>query len=316
MNRNEIIFENLEQIEASVQRLRDDLGYITLSEVKSRLQADTVGRVDFSTVSLASFLVEEDADGVPTFPDLDDISDEDLARAVSRWLRQHVHDNMVGRNEAKFKVSLWSPKGDTHIYSGRFIARRVERPAEHTAPAGTIASGPSMRFTQNGVLPPEAAVWQALGGSYVNFVALMQTGYSHLFGLQNSAIVVLNGDNQRLRKTLESAYGDLAKLRIGTFEAETEQGRDSASTKVREELGKQFIAELGALGRVVAGAKLGLPAELAELIELVNATPELAEAIRDPEVRKVLRDDKTRKELAALLKLAAAAPPTTEKPEN
>ena len=306
MNPSEIIFENLDQIEASVQRLRDELGYITLSEVKSRLRADTVGRVDFTAVSLASFLIDDDADGVPTFPDMDAITDEDLARAVGRWLRQHVHDNLIGRSEAKFKVSLWSPKGDTHLCSGRFIARRAERPMD--SPAGTFASGLPSPFPANGVLPPDAAVWQALGGSYVNFVTMMQSGYAHLFGLQNSAIVVLNGDNQRLRKTLESAYGDLAKLRIGTFEAETEQRRDQASAKVREELSRQFISELGSLGRVIASAKLGLPAELAELIELVNATPELAEAIRDPEVRKVLRDEKTRKELAALLKIAAATP--------
>ena len=48
-----------------------------------------------------------------------------------------------------------------------------------------------------------------------------------------------------------------------------------------------------------------LDAALAERMELER---ELAEAIRDPEVRKVLRDEKTRKELAALLRLAAQTP--------
>ena len=47
---------------------------------------------------------------------------------------------------------------------------------------------------------------------------------------------------------------------------------------------------------------------MVELFETVNASPELSETLRSPEVRKLLRDEKTRKELAELLKMAAATP--------
>lgn len=85
---------------------------------------------------------------------------------------------------------------------------------------------------------------------------------------------------------------------------------------MREELGRQFISELGTLGRVVASAKLGLSPELVELFETVNASPELLDALRSPDVRRLLKDEKTRKELAELLKMAAAAPTETPPANN
>ncbi len=44
-----------------------------------------------------------------------------------------------------------------------------------------------------------------------------------------------------------------------------------------------------------------------ELAEIVNASPELLEAMKNPAVKNILRDEKTCKELAALLILAAYA---------
>ena len=55
-----------------------------------------------------------------------------------------------------------------------------------------------------------------------------------------------------------------------------------------------------------------------ELAEIVNASPELLEAMKNPAVKKILRDEKTRKELAALLVMAAQAgeAPANPPPSN
>ena len=312
----EILFEDLDATDRRIVQLADDIGYVTLSEVVSRNTNALLGRVDFTTTALAPFL-SDPADGFNfQHPQPEATGNEELAAAVSAWVRRFVGENMAGRRSCKFKLCIWGPKGDTLLYSTRFVARRAQPDPEgdddEDRPAGITPPGPTMPVAPSGILPPEAMSWQALSGGYVHFVSLLQNGYAHLFGLQNSAIGALSGDNQRLRKTLEDAYGDLAKLKIGTFEVEHGQRQEVADSRVREELGKQFISELGSLGRVVASVKLGMAAELVELVDLVNTTPELAEAIRDPEVRKVLRDEKTRKELAALLKLAAAPPPKTD----
>ena len=69
------------------------------------------------------------------------------------------------------------------------------------------------------------------------------------------------------------------------FEAESSLRGDDGEGRVREELGKQFIAELGGLGRVLATAKFGMAPEMIELAEIVNASPELLEAMKNPAVK-------------------------------
>jgi hypothetical protein len=57
---------------------------------------------------------------------------------------------------------------------------------------------------------------------------------------------------------------------------------DDGEGRVRKELGKQFIEELGALGGVLATAKFGLAPKMTELAEIVNASPERLEARKNP----------------------------------
>jgi hypothetical protein len=57
---------------------------------------------------------------------------------------------------------------------------------------------------------------------------------------------------------------------------------DDGEGRVRKELGKQFIEELGARGRVLATAKFGLAPKMTELAEIVNASPERLEARKNP----------------------------------
>ena len=63
---------------------------------------------------------------------------------------------------------------------------------------------------------------------------------------------------------------------------------------------------------MLATAKFGMAPEMIELAENVSASPELLEAMKNPAVKKRLRDEKTRevhpdRELAALLVMAAQA---------
>ena len=154
---------------------------------------------------------------------------------------------------------------------------------------------------------PDPRTWRALGEGYQNFIALVQSSYQHPANLQNAHITSTSGQLAPTQRSNENIVGERTKLKIGVFEAESSLRGDDGEGRVREELGKQFIAELGGLGRVLATAKFGLAPEMIELAEIVNASPELLEAMKNPAVKKILRDEKTRKELAALLVMAAQA---------
>jgi hypothetical protein len=316
---HDIRFEGLETTDRRLRELADDLGYVSLAEVTGRHSCEALGRADFTVTDLAPYLGEADPselDGLGELGELREIGDlsdpgnEDLARAASRWVRQVAAANMAGRAQAKFKVSLWRPKGDALLHSARFLARNpLHLDGDEGEDFPLIpAPSPTVSAPMPGVMvSPEERVWAALGEGYTRLIALAQGTYSHIAGLQNTAIVSLNGQNQRLQRVVEELSGDLIQIKIGAYEVESGRRTDDGEAKVREELGRQFISELGTLGRVVASAKLGLSPELVELFETVNASPELLDALRSPDVRRLLKDEKTRKELAELLKMAAAA---------
>jgi hypothetical protein len=226
-----------------------------------------------------------------------------LADAAVRWIKHMADQNMVGQREGKFKVNLWKGKGDKVIYSSRFLCTNTDYEEPLVAvPAPTVPlPGP------NPDTSPDPRTWRALGEGYQNFIALVQSSYQHLANLQNAHITSTSGQLARTQRSNENIVGQLTNLKIGVFEAESSQRGDDGEGRVREELGKQFIAELGGLGRVLATAKFGLAPEMIELAEIVNASPELLEAMKNPAVKKILRDEKTRKELAALLVMAAQA---------
>lgn len=305
-------FDGLEETDQRIHQHRDDIGYVTVHEVLDRNRNEQLGRVYFNAVDLAPFLSDDDEpDDGGELGDLSDLgtgpTSEDLARAGSRWVRHIVATNMVGRAEAKFKASLWRPKGEGQFHSARFVCRNLEvddTPPLVVPPPTVVPPQPTI-----GEALPEGRAWRALGEGYTHLIGLLQQSYAHLAALQNTTVSNQNHQILRLQKVLEDVMGQLTKMKVGMAEVDLHRREDDGETKVREELGKQFISELGTFGRVVAAAKFGMAPELVELAEVVNASPELMDAMKSPEVRKLLKDEKTRKELAELLMMAAKTPP-------
>jgi len=304
-----LAYDGLEPIEQQIRRFGSEIGYLTLHEVLDRKTYEQLGRVDYDADSLGAWLAPDDEDDDDALGDLDSPEPE-LPVAAMRWLRFQAEANMSGRDEAKFKVSLWKPKGGGVYFSARFVCRDTDRDDEPGPVAPTLPLPPP---ADDGA--PEGRAWRALGDGYAHLAALFQQSYAHLAGLQNTTIGNQNAQILRLQRVLEEVAGELIKLKVGLHEVDSTHRSEDGEARIREELGKQFISELGTFGRVLAGSKLGLAPELVELSEIVSASPELAEALKTPEVKKMLRDEATRKELAALLQFAArggATPPPAQ----
>lgn len=273
-----------------------------------------------------------------------DATPADIARAAVRWVQETAGAQMNSTRRRKFKLSAWSPKGDRLIYSARFSCENpdwdtaeedddleerrrppvlvpgsggltvLRNPANPAAAATPPASDkPSAAMVMLEAIP-EGRVWKALGGGYEHLLTLYERGFGGLSELQNDALSMMGGQNRRNQVIIESLADRLITLRVGTELAENEGREEAASSRVNQELGKQFISELGGLGRVVATAKFGMAPEMVELADIVTASPELMDAMRRPEVLKMLRNEKTRKELASLLVAASAVPDSPEPP--
>lgn len=350
----DLVFNDLTDTERRIHELRAEIGYIALCEIVDRNNDRVLARVDFNTGHLAGYLrddrppisranrgvepagdeeeeeseaEDEDDESGEDDPRLADLglpdsslpSLEQLAHAAVRWVRYTVAANMGGEREREFKLRVHTAKGHRTLHACRFSVRNLDRgddPVPHNvvafpAPAPTVQAAVAAPGGDN---LPESRTWRALGEGYTNFIGLIQATYAHLANLQNTALSNQDQRIQHLQTGLNSVTGELVKLRVGLAEAGNLERQEVNDSRVREELGKTFIAELGTLGRALATSRFGMPPELAELAEIVTSSPELSEAIRNPEVRKLLRDEKTRKELAAMLTVAATTPDPTPPP--
>ncbi len=306
----DLTFEELEPAERRIARIAEDVGYITLCECLDRNHEETVARVEFNGADLAPFLVDPDGDGTEDDPDGEDPTPEQLAVGAGRWLRFVARANMGGRRLGRFKLRAMNPKGEKTLFSARFLCRNADSDDNDQDAGSDVIPAPSPTVTApSGEVQPEGRSWKALGDAYTSFIALLQSSYTHLAGLQSATIVNQNNKEMRLQGVLEGLTADVIALKVGVSEANVGQEREDGAAKVREELGKTFIAELGTFGRAVAAAKFGMAPELAELMDVVQASPELLDALKSPAVRQMLKDEKTRKELAELLNLAAKAGP-------
>ena len=333
----ELIITGLDVTDTCLHAFRDDIGYLAVSEVTDRNRSIAGARVDFSGVALAPWLKRDTADeDEPEDDDNDEQEDDDeddepaglgdaldrnvvdpamLAIAARRWVRESAASLMGGRAHVKFKIGLWTPRGQTLLHSSRFEVKNpnagrkeadeeAEVEAERKAAAKVRDLTPTVLPAPQrpGPFPPEERIWQSLGDGYANLIALSQSTYSHIAKLHGAEIVSLTDQNRRLLGTVE-----LRHVHVGTAEQEREEVRDAGDAKVREALGVQFIQELGSLGRALAASKTGIPPELADVVGALGTSPDLMEALKLPEVRALLNDEATLKELAQLLRNVAAA---------
>ncbi len=348
---SELLLTGLDVTDKCLHDFRDDIGYLAISEVTDRNRSITGARVDFSGVALSPWLKRDSTDDDEPEDDDDEEQEDDdaepaglgdaldrdvvdtamLAIGARRWIRESVGSLMAGRPHVKFKIGLWTPRGQTLLHSSRFEARnpnagRKEADEEADVEAERKVAAKLRDLTPTvvappprpGPFPPEERIWQSLGDGYANLIALSQSTYSHIAKLHGAEIISLSDQNKRLLGTVEALSADLRHVHVGTAEQEREEVRDAGDAKVREALGVQFIQELGSLGRALAASKTGIPPELADVVGALGSSPDLMDALKLPEVRALLNDEATLKELAELLRnvakatSAAKAKPTTE----
>lgn len=323
-----LCYDALEPLEKRIRQVRKDIGYVSLSETLDRKTYENLGRVDFNETSLAPYMLDVEMPEFEEAGELPDLAaeqeDEDptlrLAEAACRWIREMVANNMHGREEGQFRLFVWRPKGDQAIFTARFgctdagyVAPVVPRelvvvPTDPKLVAN-VEMTPERILAREAV--PEGRVWGALGAGHAQLIELTQKTYGHLATLQNLTINNQNTQILRMSKVIEDMAGERVKLIAGVAEDVQTRRTEGEESRVREELGKHFISEIGTFGRVIAQAKFGMSPELIELAELVSSTPELMETMKRPEVRALLREEKNRKELAQMLALAAGVAPST-----
>lgn len=280
----EIVEPPRHQLTLLLHEHADALAYVVLAEVLDRKARRAAGRLDLSALDLGS--PEGRADR--------------LAHQVLAWVQARLAEEQPQGSGITYMLKLYG-SGGRYLRSLSFPVRwsdpRPQRPprrrstnlpAPPTAPAVTVLTVPLDPQSL-----PEARVWRALGAAIEHLLDTMTRSTGEIVDTQSRLIARQSGQ-------LEAAWaliGALAeRLAAERLERATEQRAarwEDRRARARAELVAAFLGELARVVEAMPGAATISPAR-ADLLALLEATPELEAALRDPTVRARLQDPMTR----------------------
>lgn len=286
----------VDRLRAKERVLNESADYLTL--VERGAKEEQVERVE---------LVDPDHEGGP-------------AVRYSRWdqvleavdrLRQLAIDNAMPSGVTSYRLAVYSPKGDTRLFTGSFLVR------QHGSKVGDPAA--------YGVEEAKASAHVAMT---TELTAMMRE--THYFMRQGMQLVMVTlRDVQAMGQVHQRAQADrLAEVErnyhklIDQQATERQRQSDDLARKERIQAGRQMfdtfmgsVKELGQAYMVAEHPELtGLDPELLKLARELPA--DMVAQLKDPALRKLLQDDDFRKQFIGMLKAVAAQvqddPPTAD----
>ena len=318
MNRDRFSYEGLDAIEQRLVRLCDDIAYIVIQDRTVPRKDETLGRFDFEVADATPYLVTPST-GDPE-DELwldDDMQSEDgepsskqIAEAACRWLRDISERCTVGETYRRFRVKAWGPKAYRMVDSGQFVCRNhdadLDLPHEESAP-----TMPEPDFDKAAVRGAARGI-QALGEFYAQWGNIVIGGISQLQGINNSMTARLHKQLQESRDQVDQLVGSVLEYRFNDATAAEVHKADAREVDARTTLARNAIEQVGQAARALL-TQQAVPGDLTEVIGVMGQSPELLEALRDPDVRSLMQDPANLGHLAKLLKQAAAQAPQPQK---
>ena len=262
-----------------------------------------------------------------------------LAEAMVGWVTQGCGLALGKRRSATFQVQGWIPKGMATVFAMRVTATNNEADEddgeEDDAAEKSRDDAPTVEYPSPLPPPPLPEVsdsnWTQLGAHYRTFMDLNQHALTVIHHANRVALATqqdghrhviksLGNVTEDLRRQLDHSFGEIRRRdeyiaeRTGRFldikitaaemNLDASHKEDPAALKMKSELATNFITELGSLGRMAISSKLGSPAELVELFDLISKDEKLVERLREPDVRTMFREPGATEGLGQFLDLA------------
>jgi hypothetical protein len=340
MPRDRFTFEGLEEIERRIRRRAENIGYLTLTDRTERSAEEPLGRFDFTAADALPYLEpgDDDEDDEPTGDD-DEPTDDDtppsalaavsvdpdaaaIANAACRWLRDIATRNTFGEPYKRFRVRAYGFKAIRVVDSGSFLCRNEEHDLElpqSSAPADgpeTELRIPTPTFEEAGNLGAARGL-KALGDYYAQWGQIVLGSMGQLQGINNAMLSRLHRDVQASRDQVDTLVASILEFRVAEAQAADERRANGRAEDARAEIAKHAIAQLGDAAKVFLASR-GVTPELADLFGPLSQSPELMQALTDPEVRALLNEPSNLRFLAAMLRQAveqakaALQPPPAE----
>lgn len=297
-----VTIENLVTLRADLIRCWEGASHITLMEVLNRDQTEQIARLELTSAELGPYIREYDIEPGDT---ANESQVQALARGAEAWVRSMVVNQMYGRSSARFKLNIWAPKASQCLKSMRFGAVNAgwdDGPLPLPTP-----SAPS--FKGDAELPD--FVLRAVK----NYLSLVEGSFSFLMSSSRAII----SDQTAHLKRLEHRLGELMDHLISGDRlagAIAQQGAMTAEqARLRGELGKATIEQIGRVTNSLIGGWNKLDPELMELMQLIQDDEALLKTLKHPKVLALLKNAEARASVRGILEKLATAYATPATPD-
>lgn len=326
MTRDRFSFEGLKAIEQRLVRLADEIAYLVIQDRTDPRKDETLGRFDFTAACALPYLEggpePDDADDDTAFDGWEDDEPEEspageptqeqIARAACRWIRDIAARCTVGESYVRFRVKVWGPKGYRMVDSGQFVCRNhdvdLDLPGDDGSPALAM---PEPDFDK-AALRGAAKGLQALGDLYTQWGQIVLGSIGQLQGINNQTTTRLHRQLAESRDQVDQLVASILEYRFQEATALESRRADERENDGRTALARDAIHQVGEAARALLTAN-GLSPEMAEVVGSLSQSPTLLDTLRDPSVRELMKNPANLEQLALMLRAAAqqaqAAPP-------
>lgn len=290
-----ITFENLTDLAERLIRVWEQTSYVTLLEVLGRNQTEQLAKLVLQSQDIEPYCTEAEAEETTV---------QQLARGVDTWVRATVAHQMYGRASARFKLMVWAPKGNRCLFSLRFGAVSTAWDDEPVPLPKPNDAEPSVTSKDD----PDWILRRAK-----NVLSMSESSTLWLLQAARSIISDLQAHSRRQSQEyskLFDAYLNEDRLTARTI---TAGAQETERNRLRAELGKTTIEQIGKVTTHVVAGWNKLDPELMEVLNVIQEDAELMRTLKSPKVRAFLQNPDARAALKRVLTQfgAAYAEPTS-----
>jgi len=232
------------------------------------------------------------------------LTQEEIAKAACRWLRDIAARHCVGGEYSRFRVRLYPPKGTKLIDGGHFVCRNLNWTDQIPDRADTMPDLriPPPNFDQMAKDSTLKGI-KALGDYYAQWGQIVLGSVGQLQGVNNSMLARLHSQLQESRGQVDELVASILEFRHNEFESQEQRRVEERAGDTRTELARDALQHLGTAATAFLAGRSVHP-DLLETFGAISASPELTEALRDPKVRALMNNSDNLRGLAAMLQAA------------
>jgi hypothetical protein len=344
VGRERYLFDGLEGFERRLRRVAGEVGYLVVWDRTDRHNEDNLGRFELTAHDALPYLEgaeelvdepDEDDDEADDDSDLEAAVDDrpaadepperqaerlmgraagpaDYAVAAGRWLRDIAIRNMGGDEARRFRVRAYAPKGTRVVDTGSYVCKDDDHDPDLpvlAVSAEAVVREPELRIPTPTFDQVETVAagrgMKALGDYYAQWGQIVLGSVGQLQGVNNAMLGRMHRQLDQSRDQVDQLVAAILTAKVTEAELSEQRRSTERTDDARTELARHALQQLGDAAKAFMTAK-GVTPEMADALGVIGQSPDMLDALQDPDVRALMQDPNHLRLVAGMLKQAGA----------